>query len=197
MEHPLHLFTHCPRCGAPFLPHDARAKRCTACGFTYYHNAAASTVAVIVDAAQRLLVVRRRYAPAAGTLDLPGGFVEPGETLEEGCRREVREETGLDVTVERFLFSRPNTYPFSEMDIHTTDAFFLCRPHGDARPRAADDAAEARFLRRDEVVAADFGLDSVRHGVLLLLADAPLWQQTGEGDGEACLPPTEAGRCGE
>ena len=92
----LSLFRFCPVCGsADFQPHDARSKRCGACGFTYYLNASASTVAVIRDAAGRLLVVRRAKAPAKGTLDLPGGFVDPGETLHEGCIREVREETGV------------------------------------------------------------------------------------------------------
>ena len=95
MPHPLSLFKFCPRCGsAQFAISDGRAKRCADCGFTYYQNASASTVAVIFNTRGELLTARRALEPARGTLDLPGGFVDPGETLEEGCRREVREETG-------------------------------------------------------------------------------------------------------
>ena len=48
MQHPLAIFHFCPVCGSEaFAVHNARSKRCSHCGFTYYHNAAASTVALI------------------------------------------------------------------------------------------------------------------------------------------------------
>ena len=49
--HPLRLFRYCPVCGSPrFERHDFKSKRCAQCGFTYYHNASAATVAVVIDA---------------------------------------------------------------------------------------------------------------------------------------------------
>ena len=170
-KHPLSQFRFCPRCGSPdFREHDARSKHCAACGFTYYHNAAAATVAVIENARGELLVVRRALEPAKGTLDLPGGFVDPGEGVDEGCRREVREETSLEVTTMDFLFSLPNVYVFSGFPVHTTDCFFRCKVADESAAGAADDAASLRWLPWSEVRPELFGLHSVRRGVERLLA---------------------------
>src|SRR5262245_61663020 len=52
---------------------------------------------VVVDADGRVLLVRRRNPPFKGQLALPGGFVKIGETVEAACRREVCEETGIEL----------------------------------------------------------------------------------------------------
>lgn len=173
--HPLSLFHYCPRCGsARFADHDARSRRCADCGFVYYHNASAATVAVIVNEREELLVTRRALPPAQGTLDLPGGFVDAGEDIETGCLREVREETGAEGTIARYLFSLPNTYRYSGFDVHTADAFFLVRLADTGSVRAGDDAAELRWLPIDRLCPADFGLDSIREGVRRLIA---MWRR--------------------
>lgn len=128
MLHPLSDFIYCPHCGSnAFTENDAYSKRCRECGFTFYPNAAAATVAVIVNSRDELLCIRRKREPARGTLDLPGGFVDPGESITDGLLREVREELGAEVERFEFLFSRPNEYPFSGHTVHTADAFFAAR----------------------------------------------------------------------
>ena len=88
MKHPLDKFRYCPVCGSErFEVNNVKSKKCQACGFTYYMNPSAATVAVITKESGRgeglLLVVRRGKEPAKGTLDLPGGFSDMGETSEE------------------------------------------------------------------------------------------------------------------
>ncbi len=168
--HPLEKFHYCPVCGSPhFVVRGVKSKRCESCGFVYFFNPSAATVAVIVNSRGELLTVRRAKEPARGTLDLPGGFCDCGETAEEGLAREVKEETGLDIGSVRFLFSLPNIYPYSGLDIHTMDLFFLCRPLGSEDAHAMDDAADARWIPLSEVQPAEFGLGSVRRGVERLL----------------------------
>lgn len=171
MQHPLTRFHFCPACGSPhFEIYDFKSKRCADCGFTYYHNASAATVAVIFNQKNELLTVRRALEPARGTLDLPGGFVDSGETLEEGCLREVEEELGAKADIERYLFSLPNVYNYSNFDVHTVDSFFLCRLHDEALPLAArDDAEQARFIALDEIRPDDFGLTSISQGIRKIL----------------------------
>jgi len=166
----LRRFAYCPVCGgADFAPNTAKSLRCGVCGTELFLNPAAAVVAVIRDDEGRLLAVRRRREPARGTLDLPGGFCDVGESAEEGVRREVMEETGLRVETADFLFSLPNMYRYSGIDIPTTDLFFLCHVTDAASANAMDDAAECLWLRREEIVLAEFGLDSIRTGVEKLL----------------------------
>lgn len=165
------VFRYCPACGSEqFEVNDRYSKRCRKCGFVYYANPKAATVAVIVNGRGEILVCRRANDPAKGTLDLPGGFTDIGETAEEGVRREVREETGLEVTGVRFLFSRPNVYLFSGMEVHTMDLFFLCSVDDGVQPVAHDDASEVMFVPLDGLDASAFGLRSISEGVAEILA---------------------------
>jgi len=169
-KHLLQHFVFCPKCGAKGFHEDTeKSKRCENCGFVYFMNPSSSTVAVIVDEQNRLLVVRRSKEPAKGTLDLPGGFCDCYETAEEGVCREVMEETGLSVTETNYLFSLPNMYCYSGLDIPTLDLFFLCRVANTKGAKAMDDAAEVLWLPWEEVRPEDFGLKSISLGVERLL----------------------------
>ena len=64
---------------------------------------ALTTDCVIFDSGGRVLLIRRGHPPYAGSYALPGGFVEIGETVEEACRREALEETGIKVDVLRLV----------------------------------------------------------------------------------------------
>jgi len=173
MEHPLEKFRFCPVCSSEhFVVNNFKSKQCQDCGFTYYANPCAATAAFIVNEQQKMLVVRRAKEPAKGTLDLPGGFVDMGETVEEGMRREIKEETGLEVYDVQYLFSSPNVYMYSGIGVHTLDMDFLVHVGGDdVAVTAADDAAEAFWLPLDQVNPADFGLTSIRNAVIRFLKD--------------------------
>ena len=171
MGHPLHLFHYCPKCGSSqFVEHNEKSKQCRQCGFVYYFNPSAATVAVIVNERNELLVTRRGKEPAKGTLDLPGGFSDLHESGEEGIAREVKEETGLTVESTKFLFSLPNTYLYSGFLVHTVDMFFRCRVTGTDVAHAMDDAAELMWIPIQDISPEQFGLDSIREGIRKILA---------------------------
>jgi ADP-ribose pyrophosphatase YjhB (NUDIX family) len=120
--------TRCGRCGRAELQRDRNRLRCAdaACGWTYFTNVAAA-VAVLLVRDGRVLMVRRGRAPAAGKLDLPGGFVDPGETAEAAAIRELREELNLDLSATplRYLCSVPNVYPYADVTYHSLDTYFV------------------------------------------------------------------------
>lgn len=164
-ENPLHSFRYCPKCGSEgFEDHAGRAKRCSQCGLTYFHNVASAVACFVRDPQGRFLFVRRAHDPARGTLDLPGGFVDPMETVEQAVARELLEETGLRIHSDqaRYLTSRPNLYPYSGVDIYTSDLVFLVEVPSLEGAIAADDAAELVIAPLDALRAEDFGLQSIR-----------------------------------
>lgn len=174
-EHLLARFQYCPVCGsAHFAIHNEKSKRCQDCGFEYYLNPSAATVAVILNERDELLVARRAKQPALGTLDLPGGFSDCYETSEEGLVREVLEETGIRVENPVFLFSLPNEYPYSGFVVHTVDMFYFCRVSSSTPLKAMDDAAELMWIPLQDISPEDFGLRSVRQGVLKILSKKSL-----------------------
>jgi 8-oxo-dGTP diphosphatase len=109
-----------------------------------------------------VLLVRRRNPPFAGAYALPGGFVDYGETVEAAAAREVQEETGLVVAVERLVgvYSDPARDPRG----HMVSVAFLVRRRGGTLA-GADDADEARLFPLDALPALAF--DHAR-----ILADA-------------------------
>lgn len=136
-----------------------------ACGFVYYANPCAATAAFIVNDRQEMLVVRRAKEPAKGTLDLPGGFVDMYETAEEGMRREIKEETGLEVDHIEYLFSSPNVYMYSGLGVHTIDMDYLVHVPNHCQVHAADDAAACMWIPIVDIHPEEFGLLSIRHAV--------------------------------
>jgi 8-oxo-dGTP diphosphatase len=102
--------------------------------------------AVLHDERGRLLLVRRATEPGRGRWSLPGGRVEPGESDAAALRRELLEETGLDVEVGPLVGSvhvdAPGGHTFDIHDYRCTVTGGVLRP--------GDDAAEARWVTLPE-----------------------------------------------
>jgi len=115
----------------------------------------------IEDSAGRVLLVRRGRPPFQGSWSLPGGFCEWGETTEESCAREAREETGVKVRVGAVLgvYSDPKRDPRG----HTVSVLYDARPVG-GTARGGDDAAEARWFTPGELARLDLAFD---HGMVV------------------------------
>jgi ADP-ribose pyrophosphatase YjhB (NUDIX family) len=98
-------FTFCPRCGAPLAEGHAfgRQRRlCRYCGYIQFHDPKVA-VAALTSAEGRVLLVRRAAIPSIGLWALPAGYMDADELPEEALAREVREETGMQIRVERLL----------------------------------------------------------------------------------------------
>jgi 8-oxo-dGTP diphosphatase len=103
---PEHKF--CPNCTTELAERlfDGKAKMaCTRCNYVHWKNPLVVAVGLVASPdGKKLLLIKRSNPPRAGFYALPGGFLETGEGLAEGCVREIKEETGYDVRVERMMW---------------------------------------------------------------------------------------------
>jgi NAD+ diphosphatase len=110
----------CGRCGASTEDHPReRAKRCPACGLMNYPRVTPAIIVAVVRDRQLLLAYSARFT--AKFYSVLAGFVEPGETLEECVRREVFEETGVEVRNIRYFGSQAWPFPDSLMVAFTAE----------------------------------------------------------------------------
>jgi ADP-ribose pyrophosphatase YjhB (NUDIX family) len=108
-------------------------------------------VGAVVTRAGQLLLVRRGHGPAAGEWSVPGGRVRLGEELHEAVVRETREETGLDVVVERFLGWVERIEGGTDPH-HFVILDFACAPLDPDQPVIpGDDAADAAWVDLDDL----------------------------------------------
>ncbi len=93
----------CMKCATRLKAVGGRGTReCPLCGWVYWNNPR-PTASVLILAGGRVLLAKRAVTPRPGCWDVIGGFVEPGETGEQAAKREVQEEIGADVKLERLL----------------------------------------------------------------------------------------------
>lgn len=179
-KHPLEVFQYCPRCGSShFVEKNGKSKQCEECSFVYYLNPSAACACIITDRLNNVLIAIRRADPAAGSWDLPGGFIDMHESVERGLAREILEETGIDVRQGtrgglhgklRYLFSIPNTYTYKGFDVPTVDLFYHIEIES-VLPyvgKGNDDVAELIAVPFVELQPERFGLSSIQRAIKAL-----------------------------
>jgi mutator protein MutT len=143
---------------------------------TAYPGAPVVGVGGVVVRDGRVLLIRRGHAPRQGQWSIPGGVLELGEPIHEGVRRELHEETGLEVEVGPLIdvFDRIHRDADARVRFHFVILDYLCTaPHGTAV--AGTDAEAVAWVTAAELVA--YGVNphaaAVIHKALALAAPPP------------------------
>ena len=140
---------YCPRCRAEIEASGGKVE-CGTCGLTVYASASPTACAAVLDGEGRILLARRAGTIYNGRWDLPGGFVEEGEHPHDAIRRELREESGLEVEPDAFVGVWTDTYSEDDSGQSTLNLYWTARvTRGELEP--ADDVAELRWFRLDEL----------------------------------------------
>lgn len=157
------ILKFCPNCGNKTLNWDGEKKwSCPVCSFTLYNNVAGA-VAVVIRCGEEIYLTRRNQEPKKGKLDLAGGFVDPKESAENTCKRELFEELQLKIDVKnlKYLTSLPNVYQYKEIDYNTIDLFYeYCVDEKFEVNIELSEISETQWIHTSEIDFDDIAFDS-------------------------------------
>ena len=115
-------------------------------------------VDAIIRKENQIVIVQRKYPPHKDEWALPGGFIELGERVEEAVLREMKEETSLDVKIERLfnVYSDPDRDPRG----HMITIVYICNIlEGSPKIMGGDDAKVAKFIDLGEIKNVNLAFD--------------------------------------
>lgn len=144
-------YRFCPLCGERLDATDPPA--CPKGHFVHYDNPP-TTVQAWIEREGTYLILKRNEEPFAGEWDLPGGFVEMGESPAEAVVREVAEETGLTVAPAEIVGAFTSEY--GDTGRHTIDIAYLCRLEGGTFELDRVEKSDAAWMCLDEMPALAF-----------------------------------------
>jgi 8-oxo-dGTP diphosphatase len=134
------------------------------------------TVDIIIQMNSRILLVKRKNEPFRGYMAIPGGFVNEGETVEDAAKREVKEETSLNIELIDILgvYSDPKRDPRG----HNMSTVFIGKiptiRNGRIEAAAADDALELQWMDLKMIPDEKFAFDHKN-----ILKDYLEWKESG------------------
>jgi ADP-ribose pyrophosphatase YjhB (NUDIX family) len=159
----------CPMCGGDLEPRSVKTTEperlvCTRCGFIFYLDPKVAVGTIVTNADGEIVLVRRAIEPGYGKWVFPGGFVDRGEQVQVAAVREAREETGLEVRLERLLnvYSYRGTVPV--IIVYTATLIGGCL-------MCDDEGLEARFFAPDAIPWDELAFRSTKDALAEFLRD--------------------------
>ena len=156
-------FTYCPACGGRLAPRRIKPGEperlvCAACGFVFYMDPKVAVGTVISAGDGRVVLVRRAIEPGYGLWVFPGGYVDRGEQVTEAALREAREESGLEIRIDRLVnvYSYAGSAPIIIVYAGTAIGGELCTD---------EECLEAGLFREHEIPWDELAFQSTREAL--------------------------------
>ncbi len=161
---PKKAYKFCLRCSGNLAFIENNELRCKSCGFKYHINPIPSNAVILENKNGDILLVKRKFAPKKGWWDLPGGFIQPNESLEESVEREIKEELGIEVGMIKLVGIYPDTYLYQEI-LEPTLTPVVSAKIISGTIKAADDVSGYKFFSKSKVLKQKIAFDAAINGL--------------------------------
>lgn len=161
---PQEAFKYCPRCREVLDREGNRKVICPKCGFVYFFSPIPCNAIVIKNSIGEILLVERASDPFKGMLDLPGGFVELQETFDESVIREVKEETGIELSKDCLtpIMSSCDRYLYKGVNDFTIGIAYIAELPEGSQIHPQDDIKDAKFFRIEDIPWDNLAFESIK-----------------------------------
>lgn len=143
----------CIRCGKSLNKKNKNLYVCFSCGYHHYVNPIATNGVIFENKDEDILFVKRKYDPKKNCWNVPGGFVNIDETIEESAVREIKEELGIEIspTRLRYFASGCDRYRYKGENYHVLAFVFTYDDKINGGFSLSDDVCEYRFFGKNEI----------------------------------------------
>ena len=160
-------YQHCLLCGSDLIKTESHLE-CSSCGLPNYLNPAPCNTCIIENDKGEILLVRRGIEPFKGMWDLPGGFIQPGETFEESVKRELQEELSVKVELIKIIDGYNDIYIYESKEqkiVSPTICFVVAVKVVSGTLTPGDDITECKFFPKNTVLKQKVAFKNVELGI--------------------------------
>ncbi len=144
-------YRYCAWCSKKVIKKSNSHGICVSCGRHWYTNPAPANALILENERGEILLAKRLFPPKKGYWDVPGGFAEISETMEESLVREIKEELGISISDYIYFGSYPDTYTYKGLTIPTLNFIYTARVSSDTHLTASDDISEVQYFPKSKI----------------------------------------------
>lgn len=159
------VYKFCPKSGDALKQISENILQCNNCGYKLYVNPITCNGVIIVNENGKIMLVKRKFDPKKGYWDLPGGFIEPHEDLEQSVKREIKEELGVDIDLIKIIGVYNDVYEFQDI-IWPTLGIVVAAKTVTGNFRSSDDINSYKFFRLQEALKQRLAFHSIKKALL-------------------------------
>ncbi len=159
-------YKFCPICKGDLEEKLHNLLVCKNCGYNFYQNPAPTCALILENSRGEILLVKRKFEPKKGMLDLPGGFIEPNESIEEATIREIKEELGIDVSEFKYLTSYPDDYLYDGVNLKILGITLTGKVDDNAIIAPSDDVEDAKFYKKEEIPLEEIAFENIEQALI-------------------------------
>lgn len=157
-------FQYCPKCKAKLSKNQKRLLTCAKCDFLFYINVAPATALILENNKGEVVLAKRKFPPKMDYWDVPGGFIEFNESIEDGAFREAKEELGVALNQLKYFGSYYGPYYYHGF-IYQTLIIVLIGKIGRQTLRPGDDVKAVRFFPLNKLPYDKIAFDGVKRAL--------------------------------